>query len=107
MNALHAAQLHKEYHYIEGYALRMIPVLHGWLEAPDGSAVDPTWNPPGTEYFGVRLPLTYANYVIFKRGAYGVLDNMEMGYPLLTGKHQLTADRSHVTFDSNSPDPQV
>ena len=66
--------------YAEGYAVvgSKIPVLHAWNVDAEGSVVDTTWEPVGSAYFGVILPLPIV------RGAKTlVLDDFESGWPLL------------------------
>lgn len=75
-----------EFLYVEGYATSMIdfPVLHAWCLDKDGKVVDPTWK-DGKEYFGVPFNLDYVRRTIFKRKRFGVIDNFEMGFPLISG----------------------
>lgn len=85
-NATHAMLRFPKLTYCEGYALGIIPVLHAWLVTPRGIVVDPTWRKAGTEYFGVPFNKQFVMRTLRSRGYYGVLDNMEEGFPLLTGK---------------------
>jgi hypothetical protein len=73
------------YSYVEGYAIGVIPVLHAWV-TEGHHAIDPTWE-DGKGYIGVTFGINYVEHVIFKRKAYGVLDCLEIGFPLLTGEH--------------------
>jgi len=73
--------------YVEGYAFGIaMPMLHGWCVNEDGIVVDPTWD-NGKMYFGVEFSMSYVEAVILQKKTYGVLDNWEMGFPLLTAKH--------------------
>jgi len=74
--------------YVEGYASFMglgFPVLHAWCVGKDGNVYDPTWK-NGGEYFGVPFDLMYVRKIILRRERFGVIDNVEMGFPLLAGK---------------------
>ena len=76
--------------YVEGYARPAagLPVLHAWVVDPEtGEALDPTWtHAENAEYFGCAFPIWYVERIIFERKYYGVIDAMEIGYPLLTGR---------------------
>jgi hypothetical protein len=55
--------------YAEGYALHAdvgFPISHAWLLAPDGYAIDPTWDSPGC-YFGVPLSTAWIESVLEAR----------------------------------------
>jgi hypothetical protein len=55
--------------YAEGYALHAdvgFPISHAWLLAPDGHAIDPTWDSPGC-YFGVPLATAWVESVLEAR----------------------------------------
>jgi hypothetical protein len=55
--------------YVEGYALHAdvgFPISHAWLLAPDGYAIDPTWDSPGC-YFGVPLSTAWVESVLAAR----------------------------------------
>ena len=55
--------------YAEGYALHAdvgFPISHAWLLAPDGYAIDPTWDSPGC-YFGVPLATAWVESVLESR----------------------------------------
>jgi hypothetical protein len=45
--------------YVEGFAAPAgqphLVVPHAWAATSDGAVVDPTWDPPGRLYFGVRF----------------------------------------------------
>ena len=48
--------------YVAGFAARAAPphmvVQHAWAATSDGTVVDPTWDPPGRLYFGVRFTVS-------------------------------------------------
>lgn len=74
--------------YVEGYANSIIPVIHAWCVDEELNVYDPTWDDPEkASYFGVLFSNRYVGNTIFERCKYGVLDNFEMRYPLLTGIH--------------------
>jgi hypothetical protein len=63
--------------YAEGYALHAdvgFPISHAWLLAPDGHAIDPTWDSPGC-YFGVPLATAWVESVLESRNP---LDNLSI-----------------------------
>ena len=93
----------KLYTYVEGYAVNrwiaMHTVAHAWCVGPDNYAVDPTWD-EGTEYFGVPFRHVYLRRILRARRGYGLIDNPEMGFPLVTGAHR--ADEAVVTWCQGS-----
>jgi hypothetical protein len=66
--------------YAEGYAATgsKIPVLHAWNADAEGSVIDSTWEPVGSAYFGIILPLS-----VVRRAKISVLDDWERGWPVL------------------------
>ncbi len=63
--------------YAEGYALHAdvgFPISHAWLLAPDGHAIDPTWDSPGC-YFGVPLSTAWMESVLEARNR---IDNLSI-----------------------------
>ena len=78
--------------YVEGYACGVIPVLHAWCADADGMVVDTTWtggrfrSPLGMEYFGVAFGTEFLFKALAKKKTYGLIDDWEGGWPLLTGK---------------------
>ncbi len=86
-NAAHLLYEHPEYTYVEGYAAGMIPMLHAWCVDDEGFVVDNTWPEEiGNCYFGVPFNTRFVMRTLCERGYYGIIDNMEQGWPLLTGK---------------------
>ena len=88
----------KLYTYVEGYAVNrwiaLHTVAHAWCVGSDNLVVDPTWD-EGTEYFGVPFRHDYLRRVLGARKNYGLIDNPEMDFPLVTGAHR--ADDAVVT----------
>jgi hypothetical protein len=80
------------YMYVEGYAVnRWITthtVAHAWCIGSDNFVVDPTWD-EGAEYFGVPFRHDYLRRVLKARRDYGLIDNPEMDFPLVTGAHRV------------------
>jgi hypothetical protein len=77
------------YTYVEGYAINRLlaayPVAHAWCVDRKGFVIDPTWE-EGVGYFGVPFRLEYL-LRIWNETQCGLIDNEDMGYPLLTGAH--------------------
>ena len=77
--------------YCEGFALRRAMGMachHAWvLDPARGYAViDNTWEDPVTgAYLGVPFRKEYVFKTVARRRVYGILDNWEEHYPLLTG----------------------
>jgi hypothetical protein len=78
------------YTYVEGYAINTWvsghPVAHAWCVDPEHFVVDTTWE-EGADYFGVPFRVEYVRRMAGARRDYGLIDNEEMGFPLLTGAH--------------------
>jgi hypothetical protein len=78
------------YTYVEGYAINTWvarhPVAHAWCVDPEDFVVDTTWD-EGMDYFGVPFRMEYVRRIADARKDYGLIDNEEMGFPLLTGAH--------------------
>lgn len=68
--------------YVEGYAHRMIPVHHAWCVDPDDRVVDLTWDPIGSEYFGVVFDLDTVARARTDRNV-SVLQDWPHGFPAL------------------------
>lgn len=90
MNSYHL-MLSKDYTYVEGYALGVIPVLHAWCLDGQGKVVDPTWRPSliqkfsGRSFYGVAFDRRFVIQTALRRKLYGVLENQEEDFPLLKG----------------------
>jgi hypothetical protein len=79
------------YTYVEGYAINTWvaehPVAHAWCVDPEHFVVDTTWE-EGSDYFGVPFRAEYVRRMAgARRMDYPLIDNEEMGFPLLTGAH--------------------
>jgi hypothetical protein len=91
-NAFCLAEYNPDLSYVEGYATFFnlgFPVLHAWCVDKQGNVYDPTWKKLGDEYFGVVFELSFVRETIFARKKFGVIDNREMNFPLLSGKEVL------------------
>ena len=85
-NAIHLA-VQKDLVYVEGYCFQIIPFHHAWCVDRDGTLIEPTLEKPlDYEYFGVGFNSAWAMGHMMKRGYYGLLDDWENGWPILTGK---------------------
>ena len=82
------------YTYVEGYAINKWaagrPVAHACCVDPEGFVVHSTWD-EGADYFGVPFRVEYVRRMAGARRDYGLIDNEEMGFPLLTGAHAVVA----------------
>jgi len=88
-NAFHLADSGSGLVYVEGYATSKglpFPVLHAWCVDSKGNILDPTWK-DGEEYYGVPFDMGFVCRTILKRKKFGVIDNCEDGFPLLSGQH--------------------
>ena len=78
------------YTYVEGYAINrwvaIRPVAHAWCIDPADSVVDTTWE-DGVDYFGVPFRHGYLRRVLDAKRDFGLIDNPEMSFPLVTGAH--------------------
>ena len=74
--------------YVEGFASANkghSPTLHAWCIDKCGSVYDRTWSFTGlNSYFGIPIKQSYLKKMYEATGAYGVLDQWEIGYPILT-----------------------
>ena len=90
-NAFQLASRYHKFIYVEGYALFILPMFHAWCIMEDGTIVDPTWREqhnhnPEPEYYGVPFSLDYVLKTVGGRKRYGVIDNWEHHFPLLSGR---------------------
>jgi len=80
----------KKYSYVEGYAYgSVLPVQHAWLITHKGAVIETTWPSNGDAYYGVIIPWPYFRKIVNERQSGGIIDNMEMQFPLVSGKHTL------------------
>jgi len=91
-NSQRLAMTHPELTYVEGYALNIIPVHHGWCVDADGAVVDVTWERRDTNrYFGVPILSRYIRKLTLATGVWtAVFDNWESKppQPILSGRHK-------------------
>jgi hypothetical protein len=93
-NAQLAAIRDRRLTYVEGYVLRIIPILHAWLVTDSGAVVDPTpafgiWNGWFTdlEYFGVEFRDTgmLARRMVESGYSSSLLDDWQADWPAMRG----------------------
>lgn len=84
-NAFDLASTHDDLTYVEGYALRLIPIMHAWVTRDGVTAIDPTWdNPEECQYFGVEFPIGLVAASALRNNRYGsVIDDWGSEWPLL------------------------
>lgn len=90
-NAQRLALLHSDLTYVEGYAMSVIPLHHGWCVDRDGRVVDTTWDALPREYFGVPILTRYVRKLALASGCWSALfDNWEVEppQPIITGRHK-------------------
>jgi hypothetical protein len=95
MNAYMLASQNEKYRYVEGYGIIEdigLPIWHAWVIDEFDQVIDNTWTDSGSYYYGVVLNLDYAEYIISISGYYGIIDNMDVQFPLLKGKHKYLGD---------------
>jgi hypothetical protein len=83
--------------YVEGYAVNIIPTLHGWCEI-NGKVIDVTWKnerkeivlghfPQNRSYAGVTFPTDYIAATILKTGFAGTLiEDYQQDFPVMKNK---------------------
>jgi len=102
MNTYRLIQKDPSLTYVEGYAqTKNLPlsVLHAWAVDKNGVVHDPTWD-DGTSYFGVPFSRDFVEETILSKGTYGVIDNYEQDFPLLSGKSS-SVNKIEATFDAS------
>jgi hypothetical protein len=61
--------------YVEGFAVRVIPIHHAWLIDEAGNVIDPTWDRPEEgEYCGVVFDTDTLRRELLKLKYYGILE---------------------------------
>ena len=90
-NAARLALRSARYTYVEGCAVAPgigISLDHAWCIDQAGHVVDPTWQ-DGRDYFGVAFRTDYLRRVVRANRQYGLIHNVRMDFPLLTGQHRI------------------
>ena len=91
MNAYMLVSQNKEYRYVEGYGVIKsigFPIWHAWVIDDFDQVIDNTWTDFGSYYYGTVLDFDYVEYIIDIGGIYGIIDNPDLQFPLLRGKHK-------------------
>ena len=75
--------------YVEGVGVAFIPCDHAWVwDRQHQQTVDPTWrndgDRPPVAYLGIPLKHTYVTRAVLKKQTYGVFDDWENHFPILT-----------------------
>lgn len=84
-NSFRVAQRTKAVHYVEGFAIGIIPVAHAWIVDADGNAFDPTWasrGDLGASYCGVELNLEEVK-MSRRGGCLSLLEDWRRDFPAL------------------------
>ena len=103
-NAFNLLTVRDDLTYVEGYAFWFLPVLHAWCVDAAGNVVDPTWDDPqDRRYFGVPFDRDFVFATAKERERYGVIENPEMNFPLITRTG--LSFRSSVFSRTMSPSP--
>ena len=86
-NNAHDLALKRGLTYVEGYAMRIIPIEHAWCVDPKtGEVIDNTWSDPETaSYFGVPFKTDFVTDTVVHQGYYGILGNPRLCHGLITG----------------------
>lgn len=75
-NSLLLASRNSKLTYVEGYAHRIIPVLHAWCVDEENRVVDVTWDRPEEgEYFGIPMETYFVEKTTSRNGFYGLLES--------------------------------
>lgn len=67
--------------YVEGYAWKIIPVLHGWVIDRKGRLCEVTWTEPGIAYLGVEFSVGRADNASWDGDA-SVLTDSRSGFSI-------------------------
>lgn len=65
--------------YVEGMAISVIPMWHGWVQHTDGSGgklIETVWDDPSSEYFGIAWHPEVARDAMIELGWAGILPNL-------------------------------
>lgn len=91
-NAQRLALLNPELTYVEGYAMSVVPLHHGWCVDRAGRVIDVTWiDRSGVEYFGVPIRTPYVRQRVLRSKFWGSLFDdwqAEPPFAILTGTHK-------------------
>ena len=91
-NAYRLASSNPDLTYVEGFAVSgnlPLPLFHAWCVDKNGVVYDPTWE-NGKSYFGVPFGQKFVDKTIVVRKKFGIIDNWEQGWPLVSGKEDET-----------------
>lgn len=87
-NSFHMMQSHHLI-YCEGLAFSgLIVTMHAWNIDEAGNVIDVTWRSKDfpKEYLGIPFNPKFVNKTAQNRGWYGIIENWEQDFPLLSGK---------------------
>lgn len=89
-NSLSLAIRHPELIYCEGFGAGIIPTQHAFCVTVEGEVIDSTWTPDLVkgcrDFIGIPLRTDFVRETVACRGYYGVLDDWQNGWPLVTGE---------------------
>lgn len=78
MNAGAIALTDSQWTYVEGYALLgsiEVPIHHAWLVSVKDELWDPTWDEPGSVYFGVPIRREFLCRAVAEQECYGLFES--------------------------------
>ncbi len=78
-----AALRNRDYTYVEGYAISIIPVEHAWLVDKDGIVIETTWPEMGLDYYGIPFRTDWIRQQIKKNGHYSMINQWEHDWPTI------------------------
>lgn len=83
-NAQKIALFSKRLIYCEGFAVGIIPVMHGWVvRTADSAVIETTWPELGTQYFGIAFHPEYLRRRVLETECYhSLIDDWENDWPL-------------------------
>lgn len=67
------ASMEHGWQYVEGFAMTIVPLHHGWCVDRDGNVIETTWASPGTAYYGIAIPHPILDAALVEQKYYGVL----------------------------------
>jgi hypothetical protein len=83
--------------YYEGYAVSIIPMLHGWCVDQEGRVREVTWDELGAAYFGVWVPIEWPS----PKAPY--LDDWQAGWPAFKTRRPDATRLLEVSADHEVP----